>query len=94
MKMIGQIPVAYAMSMDCGPVSLLDQEFLAVARDALELKRLQIRTLHQADRGLWAMRAAANPLLDDGRGWEAYELLLGVALGLRLQLADLESQCH
>lgn len=61
-----------------------------VARDDVELARFQIRTLRQADRGLWAMRAAANPVMHDGRGWEPYELLLGIALGLRLQLADLE----
>lgn len=61
-----------------------------VARDDVQLARFQTRTLRQADRGLWAMRAAANTVMDDGRGWEPYELLLGIALGLRLQLADLE----
>lgn len=61
-----------------------------VARDDVQLARFQNRTLRQADRGLWAMRAAGNPVMDDGRGWEPYELLLGIALGLRLQLANLE----
>lgn len=71
-------------------MSLLDQECWVVARDARELERFQTRTLRQADRGLWAIRAAANPVMDDGREWEPYELLLGIALGLRLQLAELE----
>ncbi len=71
-------------------MNLLDEEIHEAVMHAQELKRFQIRTLHQADRGLWAFRAAADPLLNDGRGWEPYELLLGIALGLRLQIAALD----
>ena len=67
----------------------LDQECLAIAQDSRQLQRFQLRILQQADRGLWAIKAASDPLLSDGRG-EPYELLLGIALGLRLQVAALE----
>lgn len=68
----------------------LDRECLEAASSPSRLLRFQARTLAQADRGLWAVRAARNPQMEDGRGWQPYELLLGIALGMRLQLAALE----
>lgn len=67
----------------------LDQECQAIAQDPDQLQRFQLRILQQANRGLWAIKTASDPLQSDDCG-EPYELLLGIALGLRLQVAALD----